>query len=288
MEMNRLIEGHYSSNAVKLYCILCAKANWKDGKWITGHGEITVKKGDLITSQDNLSEICHMSRDKIRTALKHLLEGQFITLETTKTYTRIHIVKYSGNEKYLFLETKTSPTNPQENPTIEDVKMLRPKIKDTALPYPLPSPETSPDKCLVLTYKTTKGFAFDDRDWDKANWGRCAQAAKTLMGLCKDLPTAEACLKGLGEEYDTKGLSWTLETICRNAGEWLKRHGRIDENASRAGLRMALAGRKTERTGQKGLEPVSEGKILSAFRGGEDTQEGNQPNPETRAGGGHE
>lgn len=150
------------------------------------------------------------------------------------------------------------------------------KDKDKDKDYVLPNPETDPVKCLVLTYKTTKGFAFDDRDWDKVNYGRSASASKTLLNMCKDFNIAEACIKGLGEEYDKKGLTWTLETVTRNAGEWLKRNGRIDENSSKSGLRMAIARQRSKTENSGGLVKVSEGSVLDAFRDGKDSPSGDQ------------
>jgi hypothetical protein len=137
---------------------------------------------------------------------------------------------------------------------------------DTAKPYPLPNPKANPKGCLVLSYKIAKGFRHDDRDWDKANFSRGMAAAGILLGLCKDLASAEACLKDMGCEYDAKPLSWTLETVARNAGEWLKKNGRTDANASRAGLRMAIAKQSAERHGEGDLVKASEGPIPCAVR----------------------
>lgn len=136
--------------------------------------------------------------------------------------------------------------------------------------YELPNPAVDPIKCLVLTFKTTKGFPFDDRAWDKANWGRSAAAAKNLLALCKDFESAESCLKDLGQEYDGKGLSWTFETVCRNAGEWLKKNGRIDEHASRTGLRMAIAKRNATGKSEALLAQTTERAVLASVRDGDD------------------
>lgn len=277
----------YPTCAYKVLLHLWGTANWKDGVWVHRWGTETVKRGERICSEVGLAYELGETRQKIRTALKTLTRLGEIQPTHNPHFTRINVLNYDAictSTSYY-----TSENQPTPNPdliTIEEGKKLRSKEKDTPYrAYEIPNPKTEPAKCLVLTYKTTKGFAFDDRHWDKANFGRMSSAAKTLLGLCRDFETAEACIKGLGEDYDTKGLSWTLETICRNAGEWLKRNGRINENASRNGLRMAIAGRKSKETNSGDLVKTTEGEILASLRGSADTQERDQADNQNRAGG---
>jgi hypothetical protein len=135
-----------------------------------------------------------------------------------------------------------------------------------AKPYTLPDPKTNPTACLVVSYKTRKGVAYDHRGWDNANWGRCASAAKCLLSLCGDLQTAEKCMTDLSEGFDAKGLTWTFETLTKHAPDWLKKNGRTNANTSRAGLRNAIAEQQTKRNSENGLEQVSSGEILSSLR----------------------
>lgn len=143
-------------------------------------------------------------------------------------------------------------------------------------PYQMPDPKTEPRKCLVLSYKSRKGVSYDNRDWDKVNFGRSMVAAGALLGLCQDLGSAENCLNDLGSEYDGKGISWTLETIARNAPEWLNKNGRTDANASRAGLRLAISQRKSESRNQTGLVNVSESTVPATLRDRPDSENGNE------------
>jgi hypothetical protein len=166
-----------------------------------------------------------------------------------------------------------------------DVKNI--DIAPSGVPYPLPDPKNEPKKCLVLSYKSRKGVAYDNREWDKGNFPRGMAAAGTLLSLCGDLASAEACLNDMSMEYETKGLSWTLETISRNASEWLKKNGRADANASRAGLRMAIAERKSKGSNQGGLVKVSEGAISRALRDGTDSKSGTEENDHVEPGGLH-
>lgn len=154
-------------------------------------------------------------------------------------------------------ETKktTTPFSEPQKAAASD----RAPIASKSKPYQLPDPKTNPKGCLIISYKTRKGIAWDSRDWDKANWGRSMVAAGTLLGLCGDLKSSEACLGDLAEDYDAKGLSWTLETISRNAADWLKKNGRNDANSSRAGLRLAIAKQRTEASGGGGVAPSTNG-----------------------------
>ncbi len=145
-------------------------------------------------------------------------------------------------------------------------------------PYPIPDPITEPRKCLVLSYKSRKGIPYDNRDWDKANFGRCMAASGTLLALCGDLSSAESCLNDLAVEYENKRLSWTLETVARNAPEWLQQNGRTDANASRAGLRLAIAKRKSEGGGQTGLVKIPERAASHALRDRPDSENGVEEN----------
>ncbi len=147
---------------------------------------------------------------------------------------------------------------------------LRPSgIAAAPQPYPIPDPKTEPKKCLVLSYKSRKGVPYDNRDWDKTNFARAMAAASGLLSLCKDFASAEECLNDLSVEYETKELSWTLETVARNAADWLKKTGRNDANASRNGLRMAIAKSRPAGKSESPLAKVSEGQIHSAVGNGE-------------------
>lgn len=145
-----------------------------------------------------------------------------------------------------------------------------------ARPYPLPDPVREPAKCLVITFKTLLGVPFDDREWDRNQFSRNMAAASSLLHHCRDLATAERCLKDLGTTLDGAGKTWTFETVVRLAPDWLKKNGRNDASASRHSLRMAIAQRRTEDRGPGGLEKVSAGSLPAAFRDRPHPADGNK------------
>ncbi len=92
----------------------------------------------------------------------------------------------------------------------------KPTIKQD-LPVQLPRPLT-PLQRVVGTYKIAKGIDRDDKDWDKANFAIHARAAKKLLDcFVQDEKAAVIYVIGKGEEFDEKGLEWTLATIARHA-----------------------------------------------------------------------
>jgi hypothetical protein len=110
--------------------------------------------------------------------------------------------------------------------------------------YRIPDPKDEKQwlHCLVFSYKTLKGVEWDDRHWDAANWGRSAKAAKILLGICGELRRADTCMVELAQGFEDQELSWTLETICRHAHDWMqrKREG-ISANTARKRFFDALA-----------------------------------------------
>ena len=273
----------YPTCAYKVLLHLWGTANWKDGVWVHRWGTETIKRGERICSEVGLAYELGESRQKIRTALKTLERLGEIQPTHNPHFTRINVLNYDAictSTSYYTSESQPTP-NPDLT-TIEEGKKVRSKEKNTSLAakaateYVLPDPKTNPKGCLVLSYKSRQGVPYDNRDWDQANFGRAMVAAGSLLGLCGSLSLAEECLNDLSTEYETKGLSWTLETISRNASQWLKKRGLTNENSSKSGLRMAIARQRSKTENQGGLVKVSEGSVLDAFRDGKDSPGGDQ------------
>lgn len=133
--------------------------------------------------------------------------------------------------------------------------------------YKLPNPETQPAACLVLSYKTLKGVEYDNRAWDKTNWGRCMRSASNILESLKTLKNADRCLLEISKKMEDSNLTWTLETIERHAHEWaIKNLGRENANglSARARFFADLAKSRTEGTGDAGGEGTP-GEAISAM-----------------------
>lgn len=233
----------------------------------------------------------------IGTMLEQLQTHAFILRYEAKGIRYIQITKFEKHQYPHVRETDSTIPAPYKHHASTGRKRLNPEspilnpespipvTPGGVRPYPMPDPKAEPQKCLVLSYKSRKGIPYDNRDWDKGNFGRCMAAAATLLGLCRDLGSAESCLNDLATEYESKSLSWTLETVARNAPDWLQKNGRTDANASRAGLRLAIAQRKSEGGGQTGLVKIPERAASHAIRDRPDFENGDQENGERSAAG---
>jgi uncharacterized protein YdaU (DUF1376 family) len=92
------------------------------------------------------------------------------------------------------------------------------KEERTDIAPPAAARELTPVQRIVGAYKIAKGNDRDDKAWDKANFGRYSKAAKSLLDcFAGNLEAAVTYLLGTGEDWDGKGITWTLETIQRHA-----------------------------------------------------------------------
>ena len=101
-------------------------ANWKDGICNWNNHLISVKRGQVLTSQLKLSKAWGWSRSKVECFLKKLQQLQDIYLETTPNYSRITICKYAGyNDEpatHSKLTVNQQATNSKLIGTIEEGK----------------------------------------------------------------------------------------------------------------------------------------------------------------------
>jgi len=80
----------------KLAILLLALANWKDGKWYDEREkrEITIKRGQHLTSRAKLSEVTRLSQKTVRTSLNRLKRAGFLAKVSGRGYTLITVCKY--------------------------------------------------------------------------------------------------------------------------------------------------------------------------------------------------
>jgi hypothetical protein len=89
-----------SGDDFKLACALLLLANWQDKKWLDRYQgkEITIKRGQFITSQANLSTESGLTVKKVRNGLDRLEKIDFIekrAKERSKQFTLISIINYN-------------------------------------------------------------------------------------------------------------------------------------------------------------------------------------------------
>lgn len=97
----KLIEASWfkKSEYVHLWLYLLLKANYKDKEVFIGNEKILVKRGQLLTSRNKLSEAVHVQENKIYRILKCFENEHQIEQQKTSRYTVITILNYDIYQK---------------------------------------------------------------------------------------------------------------------------------------------------------------------------------------------
>lgn len=104
-------EWWHDINTCRVFIYLLLKANWKDSTW----KGIEVKRGTYISSLDKVATETDLTRDEVRTALKHLTKTKEITTVSTRKYTVFTVVNY---DLYQNVPTQNPTELPNKSPTI--------------------------------------------------------------------------------------------------------------------------------------------------------------------------
>ena len=120
----RIMSWQWYKNAdvFRIFIHVLLSANHKEGKW-EGH---VIKRGEFVTSSDNLSKILNISRQSVRTSLSKLKLTGEITIKSTNKFSIITICKYDtyqsngnknnqqGNNQDNQQSTSNQPTTNQQ------------------------------------------------------------------------------------------------------------------------------------------------------------------------------
>lgn len=96
-------------NTVALWIEILLQANWEDRKW---HGK-EYEKGSFPTSIEKLSKATGLTTRQVRTCLEHLVKSQNVTIQSTKTGTKIIVNKWAefqGSDGSTDKQTDKQPT----------------------------------------------------------------------------------------------------------------------------------------------------------------------------------
>lgn len=121
-------EWYRNINTKVLFIHMLLKANWKDGRF---EGKI-VPRGSFVSSYPRLAEECDLTINELRTALRHLIETEEITVKVHSKYSVFTVNNYC---QYQSINSQ-STVNPQSInsllTTIEERKKERRKeVKNT-------------------------------------------------------------------------------------------------------------------------------------------------------------
>lgn len=104
--------------ADRVLAITCiCQANWRPSKWFDGRSEITIRRGEFVTSVDKLVTAGGVTRQTVRTSLKNLENCGFLTRRSTSRYTVIFIPKYDHYQDFTKYYTKPNGSQPTQTPT---------------------------------------------------------------------------------------------------------------------------------------------------------------------------
>ena len=135
-------EWYSEPNTARLFFHLLLTANWQEKQW----QGITIRPGQLVTSQSQLAKQLDLSVRNIRTSLEHLQATGYLTVKTGSKYSIVTIENYAslvGSDRQSDRQATgnrqaadnnlTSLTNQQAN-----------KSSSAAAPEPTGRPTTSP------------------------------------------------------------------------------------------------------------------------------------------------
>ena len=117
-----------------LFIHLLIKANYTDTEW----HDITIRRGQLISSRKSLSKETGLTEKVIRRCIKALRKTGEITVDSTTQYSLITIVKYS---EYQGETTKMGQAEANERPTLGQRKATnkereKQRKEEVSSPYP--------------------------------------------------------------------------------------------------------------------------------------------------------
>lgn len=184
------------SEMVHLFIYLLLNANREDGSW----RGIIVKRGQIITGRNSLSENTGISSQSIRTCLNRLKSTNEITITSTNKYSIITITKYedyqiknlNSNQQTNQQLTNNQPATNQQLTTNKNNKKIK-KIKEVPVSA---KPTDFIDQVIDLFVKAHGNYEI-------VSIGKERSAAGKIVAIYKKKypeSTSEEVLSGL-EQY---------------------------------------------------------------------------------------
>lgn len=93
-------------NTSRVFIYILLKANWKEGKF---KGKV-IPRGSLVASIASIAAGTGLTPDEVRTAIRHLVDSNNLTKQTTNRYSVFSVVGYDSYQD-------TSQANPKQIPS---------------------------------------------------------------------------------------------------------------------------------------------------------------------------
>lgn len=117
VKINRKIldwEWYTDINTCRLFIHMLLKANWKDGNF---RGK-PIPRGSFVSSIGKLSEETNLTKDEIRTAIKHLISTKEITKQSFSKYSVFTVKNYDMYQCFPNQNPKQIPSKSQSIPKL--------------------------------------------------------------------------------------------------------------------------------------------------------------------------
>lgn len=142
------------ANTLSVFINLLIRVNNED-KSFKG---VTVKRGEVVITQDELADVTGLTRQKVRRALDNLISTKDITKSQHGRITVISIPRYSA---YQQRQPNTQPRNNHETTTTKEYKNNKNIYNTLSLSSPSHKPYHIPTIDEVREYERTSGLGKD-------------------------------------------------------------------------------------------------------------------------------
>ena len=130
LDRNILSWGWFSTPAtLSVWLFILIKANISDRKF----QGVPVRRGELVTSYNSIAEACGISVDKVRTAIKHLVDTGEIEKKGYNKFLHISVINYNTYQN-TNVDEKYMPSH--SNPTVQTaIHSHSENITDSNFPF---------------------------------------------------------------------------------------------------------------------------------------------------------
>lgn len=209
-------EWYTDTKTTRVFLHLLLSANFEDKRF---HGK-EVKRGQVIIGRHSLADALGLSEQSVRTAIKHLISTNEITIETTNKFGIVTICNY---ESYQYVENKTNqqnnqqltnnqPTTNQQLTTTKEYKEIENKrIEEVGVCV-----QTAPTFLEIEQYAKERNYELQDyesfynhysaQDWFTGNGVKITNWKPKLDGWCRENSFKRTTEKLKHETWQEKAL----------------------------------------------------------------------------------
>ena len=146
-------EWYTEPNTARLFIHLLLTANWQEKRW----QGITIKPGQLVTSQSQLAKQLGLSVQEVRTALKHLVLTEWLTVKTGPKYSVVTINNYDLLVDSNRVSNRLLTGNQQAANNNLTIKTIKTRLESSAESSAPTTPDDPTTTALRMEFETSIG-----------------------------------------------------------------------------------------------------------------------------------